>query len=431
MDAQTLHFAVPAAIPSMTPPLLTPLTPAIATVQRDLVQLRMLGYIGVQFSALLVPLLVFKLSGSAALAGMALFIEWLPKLGLYLVGGSLVEHIGSARAHRLLDVSRLVALAGLWLAAVGGGSLCLVAGSAALYQCANAMSNILFERAVTLWWAPSSRSEGHTRMLKSDQWGCLVALLLGLAIPDAAWLALAALVLQTAATAQVMRRCARVYAHAPAHHVTQTTLLTKLGQDARALQRGILLRFACACALVGIPAALVFSTLTFYLERAHAGAAANARWLALLLLVRAGFSIGILQLVQGLLRRGAGMERNLAWVGGILLLLGSLATAWTLPLWGMLTAVVVLGMSSNLYLPRLRHLRQGLIAAHIPERSRAGVTGMLISVEACAYLVAAFLMKAMGQNLAALSASATVLALLGVLLLARIAVADDGGARVR
>lgn len=392
----------------------------------------MLGYIGVQFSALLVPLLVFKLSGSAALAGMALFVEWLPKLGLYLVGGSLVQHQGGARAHRLLDIVRLAALAGLGLAAVGGGSLWLVAGSAALYQCANAVSNILFERAVTLWWAPAMRAQGHTRMLKSDQWGCLVALLLALAIRDAAWLALTALVVQTLATALVLRSCPVAYAVSPVHDaaspmpdVAPTTLLAQLGRDARSLRRGILLRFACACALTGIPAALVFSALTFYLERAQAGAAANAQWLSMLLLLRTGFSLAVLQLMQAQLRNGTGRERHLALLGGALLLAGSLATAWPLPLWGMLTAVVVLGVSSNLYLPLLRHLRQGLISAHVPERSRAGVTGMLISVEACAYLVAALLMKCMGQNLAALSTSATVLALLGVLLLAHIALAEN------
>lgn len=364
-------------------------------------------------------MLVFQITSSVALAGFVLFIEWMPKLGLYLVGGSIAQRFGFARAHLGLDCARMAALAGLLACASGYGSWWLVAASAAVYQCANAVSSILFENYVTRWWAPGERAIGHASLIKSDLWGCLLALGAGLALGSPWRLALAGLVIQAGCLALVVRSrlglCPEGY-DALAGASDPIPLTQQLRLDARAAGREVLLKFAASCTLLAVPAATIVSTLVFYLDRAQSGAADNAHWLSVLLLVRTALALGVLQFTQARLRRGVS-ERTFANFGMGLLLVSASVLALPLPLWAMVTAAVALGVSGIFYLPLLRHQRQELIALCVQEHSRAGVTGILISMEACAYLVAAGLLGLFGQDLGALSLGAAMLALAGVVLL--------------
>lgn len=391
-----------------------PLQKDALKAQRLLRALRFVGYAGVQLNALLVPLLVFRLSASTALAGAALLVEWLPKLALYLTGGALTTRFGRQSAHLGLEWARLAALTGLGLCALGWGSVWVVALCAAAYQCSNALSNILFETAVTQWWSPSTRAIGHASLLKADQAGCLLALLAGLLLKEPVWLVLAGILLQGALVTAVAHT--RLQLHPLGQPgASPRSLGSQLRADAQAASQGPLVRFAAAAALLGVPAALTFSALAYFLDRAQPGAANNAHWISALLLVRTGLSLVVLQWVQAALK-SAGRERPLAMLGLAVLALAALAVAAPLPLLGLLAAVAVLGTAGSLYLPLLRHVRQDLIGLHVPQGSRAGVTGILISVEAGAYLIAAVLLATMGGQLVLMALLAALCAVAGIFL---------------
>lgn len=389
--------------------------------QLRLVQMRFLGYVGVQLTALLVPLLVFQLTGNVALAGLALFVEWLPKLGFYLTGGTLAQRFGRRRMHLALDGARVLALAGLLVCALEVGNLGVLALSAAAYQCSNALSNILFERSVARWWPLAEQSRGHATLLKSDQWGCLLALVAGLLLGQLWVLALAGLVLQLGATCYVALRGQVLYDNptqpADAPVPSSLSFWSQFARDLRAARSAPLLRLGAITTLVGVAPAAVFSALAFYLDRAQPGSIQDAHLVALLLLARTVLSLGILQFALGRLRHGADAWA-LAWPGLVLLVASTAALAAPLPFWGVVTAVVVLGVSFSLYTPLLRQLRQDLIGQVVPAGSRAAVTGMLIATDALSYLVAAGLLALSGRGLVTVSLAAALLALAGTCFLA-------------
>lgn len=181
-------------MPTPNPP--SPPTNNQAWAQKRLAELRFLGYIGAQFNALLVPLLVLHLTHSVTLAGVVAMIEWAPKLLVYLIGGSFVQRFSSARLHIALDIVRLLAMIALGACSLGYGSFWVIAVASAFYQCANALANVLFEVSVTRWWDAALRAAGHARMFLQMQMGCLVAVLAGFALGGAPLLCALAIAIQ-------------------------------------------------------------------------------------------------------------------------------------------------------------------------------------------------------------------------------------------
>lgn len=389
---------------------------AAIAAQTRLARLRLLGYAGVQFNALLVPILVFQLTGNATLAGMALFIEWLPKLAFYIGGGALVRKFSPVKAHTRLDASRLAALTILALCATGLGSVWLVALAAAVYQCANAVSNILFERAVTNWWDPSQRAGGHARLLQQDQWGCVLALAVGLVVQDPLLLASLALIIQATAFAEVLRHRDSIYPLKGTELPAPSNFWRQLRKDVVVVTKLPIIQFSVMTVCLSLPSALVFSALVFFLAQAESSMVTPTGWLSFLLLVRTGLSLVTLQWVRSLLKK-PNNEEWLARLGVGLVLTCTVLLSLQLPLWGVILVVTILGASGSLYLPWLRTTRQELITQLVPESSRLGATGVLIAVEAASYLLAAVLLAAFGENLPLTTRVTAVICAIGVAIL--------------
>lgn len=395
------------AAPSLSPEL----DPSHA--QRLLARLRLLGYGGVQFSALLVPLLVFQVTGSASLAGAALVVEWLPKLALYLVGGSLIQRFSGAAVHVSLDVARLVALCALLASALGFGGLWLVAAAAATYQCANALSNVLFERAVTQWWPRERHSAGHALLLQRDQLGCFLVLAFALTVSMPEVLAAVALVLQALALGLVLH--ARGVIHRESRPHQRANLWAQIRGDLGAVAHRPPAGFAVMALMLAVPAATVLSSILFYLDQAEPKLAQPAAWMAGILLARAGISLLALEWVKKRLLPGA--DKRLAVAGFVL----SLVAAVPLIVPGttglvLAVSIVVLGTASCFYLPWLRAERQALIERLVPAQNRRGATGVLIAVEACSYLIGAGLLVALGDSLPVLAIAAAAFGAAGAVL---------------
>lgn len=351
-------------------------------------ELRFVTYIGAQLVALAIPLLIFKLTQSLTFAGLALLIEWLPKLGLYFSGGALVWRFGERRCLLVLNLLRAAVFATLALVCLGYGNVWLVAACAAVYQCANAVSNVLFESLVTRHWPPEIRASGHARLMKCDQLGCIAALLLGLVYLQPLALVLWGLAAQIICFALLARSWPLL---SPAHTHHEGPALPQVWQqltrDIHAVKQADLLSFSAMSMLVAVPFCCLFSVLAFYLNRAQPGVADNAQILSLVLLGKTVLSAGVLSWLQQRLTL-RGHETRYGIIGMVMIVACAALASQPFGLPVAIVLLLLLSVGWILYQPWVRSLRQELVARMVPESSRGGVTGILISVEALSYLVA-------------------------------------------
>lgn len=176
-------------------------------------------------------------------------------------------------------------------------------------------------------------------------------------------------------------------------------LRLQITKDLGFLRHGELLQFALRSLLLAMPSALVFSVLVFLVERVNAPSTEQTSLFSFVLLVRTLTSILALRILTTQLCRKPGLERALAPVGICAVIAGAAAVILAPNLPWLVGAVVSLGLAELLYLPWLRAQRQELLIRTVPTESRSGVTGILIAIEASAYLVAALIMYFLGSNL--------------------------------
>jgi len=382
-------------------------------VQRRFGQLRFVSYIGVQMVSIITPLLVYKLTHSLSMAGLALLAEWLPKLGFYFASGVLVQTLGLRRALLGLNIVRLVAFILLTLVVTHIGSLALVALAAALYQCANAVSNVLFETAVTSWWHADERASGYTRLMKFDQLGCVAALTLGLWLADPLLLCLIGGAVQLACLLLVSSIWKQLSIHTSPTQMSLRCFTRQLGADLTAVRQRDLLTFSAASMLIAMPVCCLFSMLVFYLNRAQPGLADGAQILSLVLLGKALIGSGVLAFMQKLLSRDEHNHR-IGLIGMIMVPVGTFMALLPLGLWPAIALLLVISAGWLIYQPWMRTLRQELVMRHVPAPSRAGVTGILISMEAASYLAVGGLLYLSHNQLEIALLCSALLASLGI-----------------
>lgn len=68
--------------------------------QRALLRMRFCGYLGVQWISLLIPIMLYQLTGDMALVGLIVIAEWAPKVLVYVFGGSIASHWGAQTCTR-------------------------------------------------------------------------------------------------------------------------------------------------------------------------------------------------------------------------------------------------------------------------------------------------------------------------------------------
>lgn len=394
-------------------------TPRDYSIQKLLGHLRMGGYAGVQFNALLVPLLVFQLTGNAAFAGLAMVVEGVPKLLMYLMGGSFIRRLSPVKAHAGLETIRLVCLGVLLLAALGYGNMVSVGLAAAFFQCANAVSNIIFETAVTQWWGEERRTEGHAFMLQRDQLGCVISLLLGILTGSALWVALCAVACQMALLIALLPRLRSLYPsklESKVEAYREGSVLLHVKEDIGIACNRHLIKFGALTLLLAVPSALIFSALIYLLKETSPEIEDPARWISGILLARAVLATFVLEAVQQLLRRAPAKEAFLTKFGLVLMLAATPGITLAHDLLSLLGSVAVLATSGLFFLPWIRAQRQELLSRWVPTQSTHGVTGILSSAEASSYLVSAALLVVFSKNLSYAVYASSVLALAGTAL---------------
>ena len=364
-------------------------------IQNKIAVLRLMGYIGVQFNSLLVPLLVFNITNSVSLAGLALIVEWIFKLIFYVIGGAFVEKYQSKNIHIGLEITRLICLFFVLAGTLGLVSIWIIAVCAAVYQCANALSNILFERVVTTSWEKELRPQGHARLFQKDQLGCLLALLLGLIVKSLFVLSLIAIIVQFLTVVGVLRYSKEIHVS----NMKSKNFFSQLKQDIKFINQTEIWKFFTMSFLVSIPIAFVFSAIVFFIESSKIDSTATTSYsLSFLLLVKTALSLSVLQIMRKYLLISFN-EKSLAYAGLTLVLITGLILTQSISFILFVTIASIMGASLCLYLPWLRSQRQEIINKNIPISSRAGVTGIMIAGEALSYLMAALIMFAFAKNL--------------------------------
>jgi hypothetical protein len=275
----------------------------------------------------------------------------------------------------------------LLYACVRADSIVLVACAAALLQSCSALSNLLFEAAVSRWWPVEQRAAGHAQLLRLD----LTAVVL--ALPLLAWLPLPAL--PAAAMAAFAVNCLagmvcghRVFDGAGQPQVSLPRLLDKTRRNLGAIFGNRSLRGLTLLSVsVAVPAGVVAAQLPVFLHPVSAALAGDTVFLSSFAALRALSAVAVISLVKKRLRAGRSRLR-LLWAG---LLLTAAGMAGMLAARGALVycaAIVMLGLGFYLYTIFARERRQELI----PDSDRTSFTGLLISMEAVSYLLGAALL---------------------------------------
>ncbi|MDO5618529.1 MFS transporter [Kocuria sp.] len=109
------------------------------------VSVRFLSFVADQGSTFLIPLSVYALTGSAQLSGLAFMVQWLPRIILSPLFGTIVDRFPSKPQLMLTDLVRAVVLAVLFIVPE---TWSLIAASAVL-TLANGYSSIVTEQVVS------------------------------------------------------------------------------------------------------------------------------------------------------------------------------------------------------------------------------------------------------------------------------------------
>lgn len=363
---------------------------SLNAAQQALLRMRFSGYVGVQWVSLLIPVLLYQLTGSLALMGMIVMIEWAPKVFTYILGGSIVSRWGGSAAHQSLEGLRMLALVVLLACTLGHGGIATIVVASVTCQCANAISNVLFERGVSRNWEPPSRALGHMLHMRQDQMGCLIALLISIALDSATAVACLALISQGITVVQALRHAPKVH---PCYKSTDSSnetldLAGQVKTDMKAVCKRPLITAWVYYVASSVPFAAVNSFVVFMLGANQPAAAVGIATMASVLLSRVVASLLVMQWALPRLAK-TGSEREMAkwsFVGatGFFTLL-----AVPGPIWLSAAGITGVAICNLLRLPYLRTTRQALITHHVSDKnSWPGATGLFASGEALPYLIA-------------------------------------------
>jgi hypothetical protein len=380
--------------------------------RRYLRALRFLSYAGSQFSSLLVPLIVFQLTKDVSVAAVVLVAERIAKVLLYVPAGVLVSSFGIRRVHQTVELLRLISL--LWLLGFALGyfnSLAwLIVPAVVSHACAGLM-NVVFELGIVRLWSQKERVTGYAAVIRDEQLGLLFALLGGVIVGRVDWLCWLALLSQGANFLLLERSRESLYG-------TLSPALTRVGESFGQLKAELksvwqkpLLQFGAASILTGLPITVIHLAGPYYLARSAPGLDEPTRWFSFMLMASSVAAVVVIQFLGSRMHQQAYFTRSVKWGFGLALAF-SLVCIPTLPLgWAVFTAVAAYIGGATFVLGQ-RHFRQVLITEHTSPEVRAGVTSLMLSIEAWRYLGGALLLMLWPGPLAGAITIATLLALL-------------------
>lgn len=353
-----------------------------------LLLLRFMGYVGVGFCIALVPYLVYALTGSLKLGGLALLVEWIPKLGMYIFGGAILARYSSVGVHRLFEVCRLVVFLLFVGCVVFKMDWYWVAVGAMLYQLSNALSNILFDSLVQAKVREGNLLNGYSQLGFIDQLGSAVSLGLIFFLVDlnvVLWVALGIQLLQVVLVWMYGKDL---------HSSLQIGVGNEqsLGYLVREAFKGIdgpLRRLLLLNLLAKTPYSFIFSIIAFILAKDNS-VEVTASLLAGLALVRMVVTTVFSSYIVKVTGRNPDIGLVLAHIGIVFTVV---SVIWLMlsnqSYLSLASAITLCGLGASAYSPWSRTLKQGLLA--VDSSVRVTQQGMLVAIEAMGYILGGIL----------------------------------------
>jgi hypothetical protein len=354
-------------------------------VQAQVIWLRFSAYVGVTLNGLLVPLVLYQITGSTSAAGLAVFAEWAPRIVLSVYGGHLAARLRSKHVHLALEIGRVVALVLLLLAVLRVVAWPVIAVAAALYQCTNALSNILFEALVSANWSQTTRSQGHASIGQADMEAAMLASLAGWLLLKPQWVLGMALGLQVLVVGLVALWRHRIHAALDTTRSSQALGIADIWKAWGAAGPRFK-RIALLSAMTGLPLAAFLSALPFVLHAAFPRASMNLHTMALMTGVRLVLAVVVLRWVGRVLKTRAHIPRWLV-VGAYGALFVGATFVLTNAAWLVVTGVCLVAAGQVMAMPWLRTTRQALMPQD--PAGRLGLTGFVVMADSSSYLCAA------------------------------------------
>lgn len=346
------------------------------------IRARGLGFASANFSALINPMLMYQLTHSLSLAGLSLILEWLPKLSVYLYGASWIEQFHARRMHRTLEVMRLMAFVFLALVAFHVLPWWGITLSGILFQSANALSNLLFERN-TQHWSIISTQHTYTSLLRADLLGSLSATVVSMMVPSMHILIGIAMAFQMTVMIITYRYSKRLYQHTEHQpRLLRTWVQEEVTTPFRLVQtiNGSVLRYLIISMSLNLPVALVFTQMPFFLNHAY-GTTIDNQFFGMINFWR--ILTGFLYMQAMTHASSKGHDRRWQILSMVLFGVSLMGLFGNHHLF--VVAMIAMGISFYGITPWLRSLRQREIQKH-PEG--LAITGILIAMDAFVYLFA-------------------------------------------
>lgn len=144
---------------------------------------RFLSYFALGLVSVCMPILVFKITGSASLAGISMLIELAPKILSYMFGGALAAYKGERRVCIGAEISRVFGVS-LIMAGFFLSEWLLLAFGASFVQIGGALLNVVGDASVSRLCPPLTRANAHASIMKISLSASLLSALSAAVLPE-------------------------------------------------------------------------------------------------------------------------------------------------------------------------------------------------------------------------------------------------------
>ena len=261
--------------------------------QKTLARLRFIGYMAVSCASIAIPMLVYLITKDIKIAGIYLMFEWVSKIIFYAFGGSLLNIQSLRRSMLYADLMRIFGY--LVLVFVYFSSTTWMLLPAIIFvQVGNGVSNLVFERSVFSLWE-HDRVAGYSSLIKLDYLAVGCAVLFSLLTNQILVLLLFCLVVMCVNAAISYKIGHLIFPKQEAIAMTATAIAkntTKHFFNVISNQNLIYLIFFSLCCSTVLN--MIFTTMSFFVERYDHDLSTSLRFVALLVAIKALLSSSLL-----------------------------------------------------------------------------------------------------------------------------------------
>jgi hypothetical protein len=355
--------------------------------------LRFWGYLGVSCASIAIPMLVYAVTQSIQLAGLYLMIEWSSKIFFYSVGGVLLTQHTLRRSLIHADILRIIGCGGLMIAYVYHYQYLLLPCIVSV-QVGNSLSNLVYEKSVFSMW--DDKVKGYSAFLKMDYLAVAISVLFGIVFSTLTYLLFISFFIQCVSLFVNVKYGNEIFPQQEIRKINMYQVLVETKNNFFDVVSNkklmFLILFSLSCSTV---IAMVFSTLSFFVEHFDQSLSKNLTFISIIIAVKAFSSSGAIHFFNKF-REKSFIHRDHYLYFGIPLLCLSLigiATSKNLPLF---LAFLFIGAAGNSVISVwIRDHRLNLMDLN----SRNGQISIIIGLECVGYLISGWVLAFTNSHL--------------------------------